>query len=491
MLTNAFCLQHRLFVSQEQSGQCCLNYLPPLMPWVYLYAARLLPRPLNVREIKSDEFDAWLAQNALKDNACAETVDNMLSEQTFSGLLEALPQGGIESLEDSEAPVIRLVNTMLQEARTAGASDIHIETFQHHFQVRYRIDGVMREISRGDSRLGAPLISRLKIMARLDIAERRLPQDGRFIHSDGDREIDVRLSIIPVNHGERAVMRLLDQCQLPGDFSSLGMPETMAKYLRHVIARPHGIVLVTGPTGSGKSSTLYTCLQQLNQSNRTLLTIEDPVEYKLPGVGQTQVNSRINLDFARGLRAILRQDPDVVMIGEIRDTETAKVAVQASLTGHLVFSTLHTNSAAGAVARLCDMGVEPWLLASSLSALVAQRLVRKLCPHCREARPVNQQERRWLQLDEDEVPTTVIYHPVGCEQCNQQGYAGRVGIFELILLNTALRELIQQRASTEELTRCARRSLAGIDDDARRKVLAGITSFAEATRVIEDREEKV
>lgn len=491
MLTNAFCLQHRLFVSQDEQGQWYLNYLPPLMPWVYLYAARLMPRSLNLREIEAVEFDTWLSQNAVGDISGTETVDNLVSEHTLSGLLEALPRDGLESLEDSEAPVIRLVNTMLQEARKAGASDIHIETFQHHFQVRYRIDGEMQEISRGDARLGAPLISRLKIMARLDIAERRLPQDGRFIHADGEQEIDVRLSVVPVSHGERAVMRLLDQRQLPGNFTELGMPETMVKYLRNVIHRPHGIVLVTGPTGSGKSSTLYTCLQQLNQGNRTLLTIEDPVEYKLPGVGQTQVNSRIDLDFARGLRALLRQDPDVVMIGEIRDSETAKVAVQASLTGHLVFSTLHTNSAIGAVARLCDMGVEPWLLASSLSALLAQRLVRKLCPHCREARPVTEEQRLWLQLDDDETTSTSIYHPVGCEKCGQQGFSGRVGIFELILLNTTLRELIQRRASNEELTRCARRSLPGIEHDARQKVLAGMTSFAEATRVIEDQEEAV
>lgn len=489
MLTDAFCTQHRMYVSSDAGGAWNLNYCPPLKPWVYLYATRLMPHPLKLREISDGEFAEWCHQNENSESNTLDTVDHLVSVHTFSGLLESLPQEGLESLEDSEAPVIRLVNTMLQEARQAGASDIHIETFQHHFQVRYRVDGVMQEISRGDARLGTPLISRLKIMARLDIAERRLPQDGRFIHIDGTQEIDVRLSVIPVNHGERAVMRLLDQRQLPTRLNELGIPEMLVKYLQHVIHRPHGIILVTGPTGSGKSSTLYTCLQQLNQSSQTILTIEDPVEYKLPGVGQTQVNSRIDLDFARGLRAILRQDPDVVMIGEIRDSETAKVAVQASLTGHLVFSTLHTNSAIGAVARLRDMGVESWLLASSLSALLAQRLVRKLCQDCREPRAMTAQEQKWLQLDDEQAHEHHLYHPVGCEKCGFQGYQGRVGIFELVLINNAMRELIQQRASNDALIRCARRSLPGIQYDARQKVLSGETSFAEAIRVIDSSEE--
>lgn len=488
MLSEIFSKKNRVFVTEEGDEQWYLNYCPPLKPWIYMYAARVVSKTLSLREIQDYEFDSWLIGQEKNASPDENTVEHLVAMHTLSGMLENLPADGLDSLEDSEAPVIRLVNTMLQEAKSLGASDIHIETFQHLFQVRYRIDGRMQEISQGDTRLSAPLISRLKIMARLDIAERRLPQDGRFMYSEGGEEMDVRLSIIPVNHGERAVLRLLDQRRLPGSLSELGLSDNIEKHLLRVIHRPHGIVLVTGPTGSGKTSTLYTCLQQLNESSRTILTIEDPIEYKLPGVGQTQVNSRIELDFARGLRALLRQDPDVVMIGEIRDSETARVAVQASLTGHLVFSTLHTNSAIGAVARLCDMGVEPWLLATSLSALVAQRLVRKLCVHCREAHPLTEREQRWLQLDEQQASHTRIYHPVGCEHCGGQGYADRVGIFEFVLVNNEMRELIQQRASREALSQCVRLTQPGIEYEAQQKVLAGITSFDEVIRVIDESE---
>lgn len=488
MLTKAFCEQNHVFATQDCSGQWLLNYCRPIKPWVYLYAARMLPRPLNLNQVEEKTFFSWLKREAHDERDSQQTVDGLVSTCTVLGLVEALLQQGVESFEDSEAPIIRLVNTILLEARSADASDIHIESFQHHFQIRYRIDGVMQEISRGDTRLGELLISRLKIMARLDIAERRLPLDGRFVHGKGGEEIDVRLSIIPVNDGERAVLRLLDQRQRPGSFPELGIPEKLTKYLKQIVQKSHGIVLVTGPTGSGKSSTLYTALQLLNQTSRTILTIEDPVEYKLPGVGQTQINSQIDLGFARGLRALLRQDPDVVMIEELRDSETARFAVQASLTGHLVLSTLRTNNATGAVARLCDMGVEHWLLASSLSAIIAQRLVRKLCIHCRSAQPVTEREKRWLDLTDLQAESTKIFHPVGCEKCANQGYIGRVGIFELVLINNAMRELIQLGASSEALVRCARRSLPGLDQDARNKVLAGITSIAEAMRVIDDSE---
>lgn len=439
-----------------------------------------------LREVSAAEIQILLNPAATEPEEMSQALESMVAADSFSWLLENLPQEGLDSLEDSEAPVISLINTMLSEAISMGASDIHIETYQHYFQVRYRIDGVLQEVSRGDARLGTPLISRLKIMSKLDIAERRLPQDGRFLYIFNQREIDVRLSIIPVSHGERAVLRLLDQQQLPPDYAALGVPETLSRQLLQLIHRPHGIILVTGPTGSGKSSTLYASLTQLNNSSRNILTIEDPVEYKLPGVGQTQVNSRINLDFSRGLRALLRQDPDVVMIGEIRDGETARVAIQAALTGHLVFSTLHTNSAVGAVARLCDMDIEPWLLSSALTGLLAQRLVRKLCLHCRQARPATPVEQRWLGLvGEQEEKGIITYHPQGCEQCGQRGYSGRTGLFELVLIDAEMRTLIQQRASGEQLEVCARRKLPGLYQDAREKIIAGITSFEEVMRVVE------
>ncbi|MGC6061994.1 GspE/PulE family protein [Enterobacter kobei] len=448
----------------------------------------MIARPLTLREASSDDIDNCLALVQEGRGITAQTVENMVSTHSFSGLLETLPQDSLLSLEDSDAPVIRLVTAMLEEASAAGASDIHIETFQHFFQVRYRIDGVMQNVSQGDVRLAASLISRLKIMAQLDIAERRRPQDGRFIHAMATQDIDVRLSVIPVSHGERAVLRLLDPRNLSADYGSLGIPAYISQHLSQLIHKPNGIILVTGPTGSGKSSTLYATLLQLSQGHHTILTIEDPVEYKLAGVGQTQVNSRIALDFAQGLRALLRQDPDIVMIGEIRDTETARVAIQASLTGHLVFSTLHTNSAIGGVARLRDMGIESWLLASSLSALLAQRLVRKLCPHCRKAGLATKAEQRWLRLNDDQASRTVIYRPEGCNACGGRGYRGRTGIYELVVITPAMREQIQQHASGASLVECARQTLPGIEEDARQKVLAGLTSCEEVMRVVEESE---
>jgi general secretion pathway protein E len=484
MFTETFCHQHRVVLFEESGGEWSLCFQAPLQPWIYRDAARKVPGTLSLREISQAGMDELLHEKGESNRPeMARTLEGMVSEDSLSWMLQHLPEEGLNSLEDNEAPVIRLINTMLEEAVVRRASDIHIESFPRYFQVRYRIDGVMQEISQGDTRLSAPLISRLKIMSKLDIAEKRLPQDGRFVCKINQYSIDVRLSVIPVSHGERAVMRILDQRQLPLDFSVLGINDSICDSLIRQISLPNGIILVTGPTGSGKSSTLYACLQQLNQSSRTILTIEDPVEYKLAGIGQTQVNSRIGLDFARGLRALLRQDPDVVMIGEIRDEETARVAMQASLTGHLVFSTLHTSSAVGAVARLCDMGIEPWLLSTSLSTLLAQRLVRKLCPNCKSGHPVTDEERRWLKIEDTDNPAQVIYQPVGCDKCNYSGYSGRTGIYELVIMTSKMRELITRRASSEALEKCARETLPGIYEDAREKILSGITSFKEIMRV--------
>lgn len=486
MLSKAFGQRYNVAITSDDLGQYILNYCPPLMPWVLMYVIRHLKKTPILHEIDKTQLELLLNGGTAIQDDMSQTLDTMVSKDSFSYLLETLPQNNIDSLEDSEAPVIKLINTMLSEAISMRASDIHIETYQQYFQVRYRVDGVMQEISRGDARLGAPLISRLKILSRLDIAERRLPQDGRFLFPYKGREIDIRLSIIPVSYGERAVLRLLDQEQLELNYETFGIPSVLSAHLHDLIHRPHGIILVTGPTGSGKSSTLYASLKELNQCTRTILTIEDPVEYKLPGISQTQVNSRIDLSFARGLRAALRQDPDVVMIGEIRDTETARVAVQASLTGHLVLSTLHTNSAIGSIPRLYDMGVEPWLLASSIIALLSQRLVRKLCPDCKEERSPSEYEKEWLGCDF--ANEQLIYGPAGCEKCSQSGYLGRIGLYELVIIDTGMRELIQRRASIEELERCARKSLPGLLDDARDKVLCGITSIEEAMRVVEGEE---
>ncbi len=350
-----------------------------------LEARRLADGPMSVSRLAPDAFEKALVLSYQRDSAEAHRMmADIGNELDLYTLAEELPD--TDDLLDSEddAPIIRLINAMLTEAIKEKASDIHIETYERHLQIRFRVDGVLREILRPQRRLAALLISRIKVMASLDIAEKRVPQDGRMALRIGGRAIDVRVSTLPSSHGERVVLRLLDKNSVNLDLLTLGMPPALLDQVDALIARPHGIILVTGPTGSGKSTTLYAALSRLDARERNIMTIEDPVEYELEGIGQTQVNAKVEMTFARGLRAILRQDPDVVLVGEIRDGETAQIAVQASLTGHLVLSTLHTNSALGAISRLQDMGVEPFLLSTSLLAVMSQRLVRQLCPHCRQ-----------------------------------------------------------------------------------------------------------
>jgi general secretion pathway protein E len=373
----------------------------------------------------------------------------------------------LEAADD--APIIRMLNALLTQAAKDGASDIHIEPYERSSAVRFRVDGTLREVVQPNKALHAALISRLKIMAELDIAEKRLPQDGRISLRIGGRAIDVRVSTLPGVHGERAVLRLLDKGEAKFSLASLGMQgDTLARFSQR-IAQPHGIVLVTGPTGSGKTTTLYAALGQVDTSTTNVLTVEDPVEYELAGIGQTQVNAKIDLTFAKALRAILRQDPDVIMIGEIRDHETAQIAVQASLTGHLVLATLHTNDAPSAVTRLTDMGIEPFLLSSSLLGVLAQRLVRKLCPHCR-------------RQGEDG-----LWHPVGCDHCGHSGYKGRTGVYELMTVDERVQALIHARAPESELIAAARGAgLRSMREDGERLVAAGITSMEELLRVTRD-----
>ena len=342
------------------------------------------------------------------------------------------------------------------------------------------MDGVLREIVQPRRELAPLLVSRIKVMAKLDIAEKRIPQDGRISLRLAGREVDVRVSTLPANHGERVVMRLLDKQAGRLDISHLGLQATDHKRLRDLIHKPHGIILVTGPTGSGKTTTLYAALTELNDHSRNILTVEDPIEYQLEGIGQTQVNTKVDMTFARGLRAMLRQDPDVVMVGEIRDTETAEIAVQASLTGHLVLSTLHTNTAVGAVTRLQDMGIEPFLLASSLLGVVAQRLVRVLCVHCRIGAIADEEECALLGVTPSYAPT--IYRPKGCEKCNFSGYRGRLGIYELVMVDDTMRRLIHSHAGEHELEAHARTLSSSIRADGIRKVLKGVTTLEEVVR---------
>jgi len=387
-------------------------------------------------------------------------VTEVEGEADLARMMQALP--AVEDLLESadDAPIIRMLNALLSQAARDGASDIHIEPFERHSSVRFRVDGGLREVVQPNRALHAALISRLKIMALLDIAEKRLPQDGRISLRLGQRAIDVRVSTLPSAHGERAVLRLLDKSGARLSLESIGMQGPTLQRFEHLIAQPHGIVLVTGPTGSGKTTTLYAALQRLDAAHSNIMTVEDPIEYELAGVGQTQVNPKIDLDFAKALRAILRQDPDIIMIGEIRDHETAQIAVQASLTGHLVLATLHTNDAVSAVTRLTDMGIEPFLLSSSLLGVLAQRLVRKTCTACQGS---------------------------GCAVCGHTGYQGRTGIFELLSVDETLRGLIHNRASEIDLHRQAQRNgLGSLREDGERLVALGLTSREELLRVTRD-----
>jgi len=394
------------------------------------------------------------------ESSAATVVSEVESDADLSRMMQELP--AVEDLLEAadDAPIIRMLNALLTQAARDGASDIHIEPYERHSSVRFRVDGTLREVVQPNRALHAALISRLKIMADLDISEKRLPQDGRISLRLGTRAIDVRVSTLPSAHGERAVLRLLDKTSEKISLEAVGMQGEVLARFEQLIAQPHGIILVTGPTGSGKTTTLYAALSRLDASQSNIMTVEDPIEYELPGIGQTQVNAKIDLTFAKALRAILRQDPDVIMIGEIRDFETAQIAIQASLTGHLVLATLHTNDAASAVTRLTDMGVEPFLLSSSLLGVLAQRLVRKLCTHCAGK---------------------------GCEACSHTGYQGRTGVFELLTTTDAIRAQIHQRAAEADIRAAAIASgMMLMRDDGERLIASGITSREEVLRVTRD-----
>ena len=424
---------------------------------------------LRLNALSREQLETAIARAyAGSGGDAAQVVDEVESDLDLARLMQEMP--AIEDLLESadDAPVIRMINALLTQALREGASDIHIEPFEQISIVRFRIDGRLRDIVRPKKAIHAALISRVKIMSQLDIAEKRLPQDGRITLRVGGKPVDVRVSTLPTGHGERAVLRLLDKEGGRLDLQQLGMSQSTQAQFDHLISQPHGIVLVTGPTGSGKTTTLYAALTRLNAVTTNILTVEDPIEYELPGVGQTQVNARIDMSFAKALRAILRQDPDVIMIGEIRDLETAQIAVQASLTGHLVLATLHTNDAAAAVTRLLDMGIEPFLLSSSLLGVAAQRLVRKLCSHCR-------------QFDGQH------WHDVGCDKCGNTGYHGRVGIYELLLTTDAIREQIHNRASEADVRASAQRNgMQSMREDGERWLQDGTTTEAELLRVTKE-----
>jgi general secretion pathway protein E len=418
------------------------------------------------------------ATDALAEDA-ADDLDALALEASQE------PQDLLEASDES--PIIKLVNSMLQHAVKERASDVHLEPFEREIRVRFRIDDVLYEPVKPLPRaLQASIVSRIKIMGGLNIAEKRLPQDGRIRLKIAGRDYDVRLSTVPVSHGERVVMRLLPRTQEMLNMEKLGFGEKQRKALERLIARPNGIILVTGPTGSGKTTTLYAALSQINTTDKNIITIEDPVEIQLAGVGQIEVNPKIGLTFAGGLRSVLRQDPTVILVGEIRDLETAEIAIQASLTGHLVFSTLHTNDAPSAITRLVDMGVEPFLVGSSLVAVLAQRLVRVLCPACRVAYEPHEEEIREIGIRPPEQPLT-FYRAEGCAGCNYTGYQGRAGIFELMLVDDDLRALVSQNVDSKTIKQKAMsKGMHALRADGARKVLRGVTSVAEVLRATEE-----
>ena len=394
----------------------------------------------------------------------------------------------LESTGDDEAPIIQLVNTLFVQAIRERASDIHIEPFENYMSVRFRIDGVLREVINPPKRFQSSLITRVKIMANLNIAEKRLPQDGRIRLKIANKDIDIRVATAPCSYGERITMRLLDRSSILFDLGDIGFDPSILGTYREIIRRPHGILLVTGPTGSGKTTTLYGSLAEINSPDKNILTVEDPVEYQLDGISQMQVNSKIGLTFASGLRSYLRHDPDVIMVGEIRDVETVDIAIQASLTGHLVFSTVHTNDASGAFTRLIDMGVEPFLVASSVIAIIAQRLVRVLCPICKKPHSPSSDELFHLGLNLDNQPENLItYRAGGCRECFQTGYVGRTGIYEMLLIGEEVRSLVMQRQDAGTIKKEAvNLGMITLRDDGAKKVLAGITSIEEVMRVTQE-----
>ncbi len=482
-LPYAFVKRHRVLLTHIEDDKAEVLFEKALPLNIITELKRRIPYPLNF--VKSNEETFTTAMKKKYDSANDATslvLEGMEKSIDLSQIMEELPK--TEDLLDSQndAPVIRLLNALFSQAIKESASDIHIETFEDNVLVRMRVDGVLRVVLEIQRALAPLVISRIKVMAKLDIAEKRIPQDGRLRLSIAEHNVDVRVSTMPSNHGERIVMRILDKKSSQLDLNLLGLHERDLNKMKTLIAKPHGIILVTGPTGSGKTTTLYAMLNQLNETSRNILTIEDPIEYDLPGIGQTQVNSKIEMTFAKGLRAMLRQDPDVVMVGEIRDLETAEIAVQASLTGHLVLSTLHTNSAISAITRMKDMGIEPFLLSSSLEGLLAQRLVRKLCPYCKEAYTTDSNEQTLLGLPEPQT----IYRPKGCDKCNRQGFIGRTGIYELIIVDENLKNDIHNNLHEQALEKSIRQHTPSMTKDGFSRVIEGVTSLAEVLRVSQD-----
>jgi general secretion pathway protein E len=476
----AFARTRGFVMLSRDAGQMRVAMRDGADPIQLLEIQRYLGASFEVETVDAAAFDKHLSDHYAMDGSAAAMADAFDADLDNRDLLTAdLPTA--DDLLDSadDAPAIRLINGIIAEAVRQGVSDIHIEPYETGLVVRMRVDGVLQERLRMPPHVAPVVVSRIKVMARLDIAERRIPQDGRIGITLGGKLVDVRVSTLPSSAGERVVMRILDKDNAFISLTLLGLSPETHQILSDALAQPNGIILVTGPTGSGKTTTLYAGLKELNDGTRNILTVEDPVEYAVEGIGQTQVNNKVGMTFAAGLRAILRQDPDVVMIGEIRDKETADIAVQAALTGHLVLSTVHTNDAVGAITRMRDMKIEPFLLASTLRAVIAQRLVRRLCPECRTPVQAGDSVASLLGIKKD----TIVYKAVGCPSCKGTGYQGRIGVFEAIRIDDTIRKMINQDSDELSIARHAFGGNANLDVAARQLVLTGETTPEEAVRI--------
>jgi general secretion pathway protein E len=479
-LSFAFCKRHGVLVQKIVDGVAEAVYRAGAQPASVSEVRRVLGVPLQMRRVDVEDFDRMLRQQYEGGNSAMQMAGGLVEDDTdLAHIAQDIPEQADLLESDDHAPIIKLINAILTQAVKDNASDIHIEPFENRLVVRFRVDGVLREVLQSKRAVAPLVVSRIKVMSKLDIAEKRLPQDGRISLRVAGRAVDVRVSTIPAGHGERVVLRLLDKQAGRLELNALGMDPRTQGLMDELIHKPHGIILVTGPTGSGKTTTLYSALERINDNTRNIMTVEDPIEYYIDGIGQTQVNTKVEMTFARGLRAILRQDPDVVMVGEIRDLETAHIAVQASLTGHLVLSTLHTNTAVGAVTRLRDMGVEPFLLSSSLIGVLAQRLVRVLNPDTKQPYTAGEYERRLLNVPAD-APSPTLYHP---SAETTQGFKGRTGIYELVLVDDTMRTMIHDGSGEHELERYARTMTPSIRDDGRAKIVSGVTTIEEVLRV--------
>ena len=475
----SFAKRHGVLIREIVDGVADTVYRSNASPLSLAEARRFAGVQLKLTRVSTETFDNLLHQSYEQGSNKAMQMAGDLNDQTdLLQVAQDLPEPSDLLESDDDAPIIRFINAVLTEAVKDNASDVHIEPFENRLGVRFRIDGVLHDMLQTRRALAPLVVSRIKVMSKLDIAEKRLPQDGRISLKIAGRAVDVRVSTMPSGYGERVVLRLLDKQAGRLDLASLGMDPDSLAVMDDLIHRPHGIILVTGPTGSGKTTTLYAALERINDLSRNIMTVEDPIEYFIDGIGQTQVNSKVSMTFAKGLRAILRQDPDVVMVGEIRDLETAEIAVQASLTGHLVLSTLHTNTAAGAVTRLRDMGVEPFLLSSSLIGVLAQRLVRVLDDDTKVPYTAREYECQTLHADPVSPPT--IYRP---SETEGTGFHGRTGIYELIAVDDEMRGMIHDGVSEQDLERYARTMSPSIRADGRRKVLEGTTTVEEVLRV--------